>query len=132
MEAVGQWKMFEMPQLSLCWSSTPVEVGATVAVLMAHLGFWSLNACRIVYLIHERGPVDRFGFAYGTLTEHAEVGEERFSVEFHASEQAVWYNLYAFSRPKGLARFAYPVSRALQRRFATGSTNAMLKAVEER
>jgi uncharacterized protein (UPF0548 family) len=89
--------MFEMTRLSLCWPGTRIEVGATVAVLVAHLGFWSLNSCRIVYLIDERGPVERFGFAYGTLTEHAEIGEERFSVEFHASEQAVWYDLYAFS-----------------------------------
>lgn len=96
-KAIRQWKMFEMTRLSLCWPGTRIEVGATVAVLVAHLGFWSLNSCRIVYLIDERGPVERFGFAYGTLTEHAEIGEERFSVEFHASEQAVWYDLYAFS-----------------------------------
>jgi uncharacterized protein (UPF0548 family) len=96
-KAIRQWKMFEMARLSLCWPGTRIEVGATVAVLVAHLGFWSLNSCRIVYLIDERGPVERFGFAYGTLTEHAEIGEERFSVEFHASEQAVWYDLYAFS-----------------------------------
>jgi uncharacterized protein (UPF0548 family) len=27
------------------------------------------------------GPVRRFGFAYGTLPDHVESGEERFTVE---------------------------------------------------
>jgi uncharacterized protein (UPF0548 family) len=36
---------------------------------------WWLNACRIVYVVDEEGPVKRFGFAYGTLPEHAESGK---------------------------------------------------------
>ena len=64
-----------------------------------HFGFWSLNACRIVYTIDEEGPVVRFGFAYGTLPDHAEQGEERFSVEWHHEDGTVWYDILAFSRP---------------------------------
>jgi Domain of unknown function (DUF1990) len=54
--AVRHWKMFDMPWIDLCWPNTPVEPGAHVAVLIAHLGFWSLNACRIVYVVDEDRP----------------------------------------------------------------------------
>ena len=40
----------------------------------ALLGLWWLNACRIVYVVDEAGPVTRFGFAYGTLPGHAGSG----------------------------------------------------------
>src|SRR6188768_3076153 len=42
-------------------------------------GFWSLNGCRVLY--HLDGGDTRFGFAYGTLTNHAEAGEELFALE---------------------------------------------------
>ena len=114
--AVRNWKMFDMPWIDLCWPNTPVEQGAGVAVLISHFGFWSLNACRIVYVIDERGPSQKYGFAYGTLPDHGERGEERFTVEFR-SDQTVWYDLYAFSRPNMLARLAYPYTRLLQQRW---------------
>jgi uncharacterized protein (UPF0548 family) len=129
--AVGDWKMFDMPWLKLCWPNTPIEAGANVAVLISHLGFWSLNASRIVYVIDEQGPVSRYGFAYGTLREHGEIGEERFTVEMEQGDQMVWYDLYAMSRPSALARLAYPYTRALQKRFARDSKEAMRKAVQE-
>jgi uncharacterized protein (UPF0548 family) len=49
--AVKQWKMFDMPWIELCWSDTPIQPGAIIAVVVSHLGFWSMNACRIVYVI---------------------------------------------------------------------------------
>jgi uncharacterized protein (UPF0548 family) len=125
--AVKQWKMFDMPWIDLSWPHTPIETGATVAVLISHLGFWSLNACRIVYVIEELGAVERYGFAYGTLPEHAAFGEERFTVEYDAKDSAVWYGILASSRLRPLARLAYPFARALQRRFAKDSKAAMLK-----
>lgn len=42
---------------------------------------------------------ERYGFAYGTLAGRAEVGEERFSVEWDKADGAVWYDSYASSRP---------------------------------
>ena len=75
-----------------------------------------------------RSEVERFGFAYGTLPGHAERGEERFSVEYHAENDSVWYDLFAFSRPGPLARLAYPFARSLQKRFARDSKAAMLEA----
>jgi uncharacterized protein (UPF0548 family) len=130
--AVHQWKMFDMPWIDLCWPDTPIEPGATVAVVVSHLGFWSMNACRIVYVIDEQGSSKRYGFAYSTLPDHGERGEERFTVEFHADDQTVWYDLYAFSRPTMLSRLAYPFARALQKRFARDSKAAMQKAVHRK
>jgi uncharacterized protein (UPF0548 family) len=128
--AIRQWKMFEMPWIQLCWPHTSIEPGSTVAVLVSHFGFWSMNACRIVYVMEDHGFPERYGFAYGTLPDHAEMGEERFTVEFNADDQTVWYDIYAFSRPRMLARLACPLSRALQKRFAKDSLLAMQKAVQ--
>ena len=128
-KAIRQWKMFDMPWIQLCWPDAPIEEGATVAVLVSQLGFWSLNASRIVYVIDENGSDKKFGFAYGTLVQHAERGEERFSVEFHSKDQSVWYDVCAFSKPNLLARLAYPFARSLQKRFAVDSKLAMQRAV---
>lgn len=128
-QAIRQWKMFNLPWVHLSWPDTPIAPGSTVALVVSHLGFFSLNAARIVYTIEEYGPVNKFGFAYGTLTDHAERGEERFSVEFREADQSVWYDLYAFSRPNFLARLAYPFSRSLQKRFGRDSEAAMQTAV---
>lgn len=127
--AIRQWKMFEIPWLELLCPNTPIEEGATVAIAVSHLGFWSLNAARIVYTVEEQGALERYGFAYGTLPDHAEMGEERFTVEFHGEDESVWYDLYAFSRPQPLARIAYPFTRALQKKFASDSKIAMQQAV---
>ena len=125
--AIRQWKMFDVPGLELFYSNTPIETGRSVAPLARHLGFYSLNSCRIVYVIDE---AERFGFAYGTLTEHAEIGEERFTVEFHRDTGEVWYDIFAFSRPGHLlVKLGYPLSRFLQKRFAAASKDAMRRAV---
>ena len=125
--AIRQWKMFEVPGMQLCYPDTPVEVGRNVAALAHHLGFYSLNSCRIVYIIDE--PT-RFGFAYGTLTEHVEIGEERFTVELDPESGEVWYDIFAFSRPGHLlVKLGYPYGRYKQKQFAVGSKSAMGRAV---
>jgi hypothetical protein len=78
-----------MPRIELCWPDTPVQPGADVAVVVSHLGLWSVNACRIVYVIDERGSPEKCGFAYGTLPDHRERGEERFTVEFCSASPTV-------------------------------------------
>jgi uncharacterized protein (UPF0548 family) len=129
-EAVRAWQMFNIPWLRLCWPTAPICAGTDVAVVVRHFGFWSLNACRIVYVVDEEQPSGRrYGFAYGTLRDHAEQGEERFTLEWNLEDDAVWYGILAFSRPKEfLARLALPLSRLLQRRFAAASKSAMLAA----
>lgn len=119
-----------MDWVSLHRFSTGTAAGENAAVLAGHLGLWWLNACRIVYVIDEDGRCKRFGFAYGTLTDHAESGEERFQVEWNGETGEVWYDILAFSRPNQfLARVGYPLARRLQRRFVVGSQAAMLRAV---
>lgn len=127
--ALRQWKMFDLGWVHLCWDTTPIEPGSTVAVLVTHLGFWSMNACRIVYVIEEHGDFERYGFAYGTLAEHAERGEERFLIEWDQKDDSVWYDLLAASKPGLLAKFAYPYARRLQKRFAQESKQAMKRAM---
>jgi uncharacterized protein (UPF0548 family) len=129
--AVQRWKMFDLGWLHLFWNNTPIETGSAVAILGKHLGLWSLNACRIVYVVEEVDSVERYGFAYGTLPGHAVRGEERFTVEWDRISNAVYYDILAVSRPGLLAKVSYPYSRRLQRRFANDSKNAMVRAVRE-
>ena len=129
-EALRSWKMFHIDWVRLLWPDTPIEAGETVGVLIHHYSIWSLNACRIVYTIEEPGPVRRFGFAYGTLPDHGERGEERFTVEWRRDDDSVWYDLLAFSRPNlFLAKIGRPMVRRLQKRFARDSKKAMVEAV---
>ena len=127
--------------LSLGWAEVhppepAIEPGQVVAVVARHFGFWSMNACRIVYVVDEAcgaGGGRRFGFAYGTLPDHGAVGEERFLVEWRPGDDSVWYDLYAVSRPGHLlARLGYPLVRGLQRRFARASKGAMVAATRAR
>ena len=131
-EAIRKWRMFSMPWVNLHWASAPIQVGTDVAVSVRHFGLYSLNACRIVYVVEEVSPVNRFGFAYGTLGQHAESGEERFTVEWNRDDDRVWYDILAFSCPRHMfARLGYPLSRSLQRKFAKGSKLAMLQSVRD-
>lgn len=130
-ESLGRWAMFDMPWIRLCWPDSPIEESQTVAVVARVMGMWVLNATRIVYVLDERGDVERFGFAYGTLPGHVEMGEERFTVEWHRANDSVWYDIRAFSRPRSIpARMASPYARLLQKRFVRGSMEAMRKAVD--
>jgi uncharacterized protein (UPF0548 family) len=128
--ALRRWEHFRLGWVEAWTPETPVQAGQVEAVIARLLGLWWLSACRIVYVVDEGGPVQRFGFAYGTLPAHAESGEERFTVEWHEADAAVWYDILAFSRPQQLlARLGYPFARRLQKRFARDSTAAMRKAV---
>lgn len=129
--ALRKWKMFDSQWLILCWDNIPIEVGSVVAIVVSHLGCWSMNACRIVYVVEEDNEFERYGFAYGTLQEHAERGEERFIVEWNKRDDSVWYDIFAVSKPGPLAKLGYFYARGLQKRFAEDSKNAMKKAVIE-
>jgi uncharacterized protein (UPF0548 family) len=127
--ALQHWRHFELGWVKIVPAETPVTEGETVAVRASYLGLWSLNACRIVYVFAEER---RFGFAYGTLPDHAERGEERFMVEWLAKDNSVWYDIVAFSQPAHLfTRAGYPLTRRLQKRFARDSMASMKRAVKE-
>jgi uncharacterized protein (UPF0548 family) len=127
-QALQNWKQFELGWVELHPHGAPIEVGTVVAVLVRHLGFWSLNGCRIVYLIDEDEM--KYGFAYGTLANHAEKGEEIFEVSFDPDSQAVTYRIRAASKAHAAAaRLGYPYTRLLQERFRRDSMAAMRGAV---
>jgi uncharacterized protein (UPF0548 family) len=131
--AMQNWQMFHLDWVRVFQQDAPIEVGTCAVVLVRHFGFYSLNACRIVYVIDEDAPVKKYGFAYGTLKDHAERGEERFSIEWNRQDDAVTYDLLAFSQPgHRLAKLAYPVTRMLQKRFARDSKQAMFTTVNQR
>jgi uncharacterized protein (UPF0548 family) len=127
--ALRKWKQFDLGWVTIVPSDTPLAVGEVVAVRAHTFGLWSLNACRIVYLIDDQEPVKRFGLAYGTLPDHVECGEERFTVEQHP-DGSVFYDIFAFSRPRQMmVRLGLPIARRLQRRFVRDSLASMRRAV---
>ena len=125
-EALKNWQHFDLDWVTIVPRGVPVEVGATVAVKARAFGSWSLNASRVVYTIDKNRA---FGFAYGTLPDHVESGEERFLVVWLGSDR-VFYDILAFSRPRHpLVRFSFPLARMLQKRFARDSLNRMKSAL---
>jgi uncharacterized protein (UPF0548 family) len=131
-EALRGWKMYELGWTKLCWPEAPIREGTVVGILGRHFGLWSLNACRITYVIEEERPLlKRYGFAFGTLPGHVERGEERFTVEWHAADDSVSYEVFAFVRPAHpLSKAAPPFVRLVQRRFAADSLRSMAEAIE--
>ena len=127
--ALCDWQHYRFDWIELHRPSEDPTPNQTVGVLARALGLWVLNACRVVYVVEEEEPVPRFSFAYGTLPEHAESGEERFQVEWR-EDDSVWYDIFAFSRPSQLfSRIAYPYVRRKQKQFARDSMRAMKTAV---
>jgi len=128
--ALRHWEQFRLGWVEAWSPKTTIETGDVVAVVARNVGLWWLNACRIVYVVDEEEPIQRYGFAYGTLPDHAETGEERFLVERNRASGEVWYDILAFSRPYLLlTRLGYPFVRRVQKRFGGESAAAMLKAV---
>jgi uncharacterized protein (UPF0548 family) len=128
--ALLRWEQFRLGWIEPWPPDSPIQIGAVVAVLARAMGMWWLNACRIVSVVDEPGPISKFGLAYGTLPDHAESGEERFLIEWDRATDSVWYDILAFSRPNHiLTRFGYPMVRRAQQRFRRDSAAAMRKAV---
>jgi uncharacterized protein (UPF0548 family) len=125
-----RWGQFDLGWVEAWPVETPLRRGEVVAVLGRLWGLYWLSACRIVAVVDEAGPVTRFGFAYGTLPDHAGMGEERFLVEWDQASGVVTYDIRAFSRPRWLvARAGYPYMRWLQKQFGRQSAAAVQAAV---
>lgn len=127
--ALLAWKQFDVGWVEVFPQHAPVQIGTVVAVLIRHLGIWSLNGARVVYLVEDHEGASS-GFAYGTLTNHAESGEELFEVFLDAQNDLVCYRIRAISWPQSLlARIGQPVVRLLQARFRRDSATAMKRAL---
>jgi uncharacterized protein (UPF0548 family) len=129
-DALRRWEQFRLGWVVAWPPETPIRRGEVVAIVARRLGVWWLGACRIVYVVDEPGSVSRYGFAYGTLPDHAGSGEERFLVEWDRASGEVGYDILAFSRPRWLlTRLGIRYMRRLQKRFGSESAAAMVRAV---
>lgn len=105
----------------------PIEEGTVLALGAPLFGLWVAAACRIVRVVDTE---DVFGFAYGTLPHHVEIGEECFLAE-RGPDGAVEIVVRVFSNPAtGLARAGGPLSLRVRdrilRRYAVGLAGAAL------
>ncbi len=109
----------DQPRLSgetrFATDGTPYITPGMTAVLKYGNGIGTVNAhIRVLLVIDEP---DRAGFAYGTLKQHPECGEEFFVVE-HRADDTVWLVYRRFSRPNGVWRtLTAPRSRARHKRY---------------
>ena len=128
--ALASWKQLSLGWLHVWPEDAVIEEGAAIAIVARSVGLWWLNACRVVYLIDDPSDTKRWGFAYGTLPDHAWSGEERFLIEMD-EDGTVWYDILAFSRPHHpLARIGYPYVRRVQKRFGRESLDAVRRFVD--
>jgi uncharacterized protein (UPF0548 family) len=135
-DGLRQWAMFPRTIAHVYPRPAEIKPGQVVAVGLETPLVNAIGACRIVYRIDESVESirskstavpyrARFGFAYGTLTEHVECGEELFLVTWHRDDR-VTYRLECFSRPQHwFARLGYVYARWQQRRFRALSGRAM-------
>lgn len=125
--ALVEWKQFDLGWVQLFPSPSSIAVGTNVAVLIRHLGFWSLNGCRVVYQL--AASPTRFGYAYGTLPTHAECGEELFEVFLDSGNGDVIYRIRVSARLQSLfASLGAPYVKMLQARFRRDSAAVMKRA----
>jgi len=128
--ALLTWKQCDLGWLRVFPSGASIEPGTNIAIRVQQLGFWSLNGGRVLDCAD--GPGDRFSVTYGTLTDHAESGEESFEVFMDPPGADVRYRIRAVSRPRALlARLGYPIVRRLQTRFRRDSIAAMTRTTSK-
>lgn len=122
-DALQVWAMFDLGWVRIVPRGIAIQPGAVVAAVVSHFGFWSVNISRVIYVDRQDTS---YRFAYGTLGEDAESGEERFTVAWSENDDSVCYDVLAFSKPNHpLAKIGYPFSRMFQKRFARDSMAKM-------
>jgi uncharacterized protein (UPF0548 family) len=105
-----------------------VRAGATVVVTLGTPVLALAAPCRIVRVSDER---TRWGFAYGTLPGHPEVGEEAFAVTI-SPDETVLFEIVAFSRPgNALVRHSGPLGRGIQKYGTMGYLRALQRYVAQ-
>jgi len=129
--ALSSWQQFSIGWVEAFPARPSIAAGTDVAVLIRHFGFWSLNGARVLYDVGSASE-DVFGFAYGTLTNHAESGEELFEVSIDRERGDVMYRIRAVSWPQHpLTWIGQPIVRVLQARFRRDSAAAMRRAIAD-
>ena len=127
--ALHTWAQFRLGWVEARSNDEVIHPGNHVAVMTHQSGLWWLSACRVIYVIDDKNEVVvKYGYAYGTLPDHPAIGEERFQVEWNPTDGGVWYDILAFSRPRGVMKLGYRWMRAIQKRFGRESAAAMVRA----
>jgi len=126
--ALLTWTHFDLGWVEAFPDRPRIEVGTNVAVLIRHLGHWSLNGARVLDYT-DQPDRQSVAFTYGTLTNHAESGEELFHVFVDPQSGDVVYKIRVISWPQSpLAAIGQPIVRVLQERFRKDSAAAMTRA----
>lgn len=130
--AARSWAMYDLPWTHVVPPGTPAEPGAVFATVVHHLGFWSINPCRVVYVDEQETEEARtFAFAIGTLPRHSERGEERFTVEWKRADGSVRFEILSYAGARHwMARIGVRYVRVLQARFGRAALQAVRARVE--
>lgn len=122
-EGLREWVCHRAAGIRVAPSTPPLVPDTVVGQAISIAGVWILAACRIVAVVDEP---DRFGFAYGTLRSHPEVGEEAFVVA--RTGDAVTFTISVFWRPGDpIAKLGGPITHQVQRR----ATRTYLRGMAE-
>ena len=130
-KAVARWQMYPTKMLELfrVSESKTVEVDEVCASLYRYGPWWFVNPCRVVYV---ENTEHTFAFAYGSVADRVECGEERFEVRFDPNTEKVTYEILVFSRPRHwLTKLGYPLVRQEQKRFRVESAKALVSYLRE-
>lgn len=129
--ALDRWTQFDLTWVYPHRDDVPLREGAVFAFSTRQLGVWTINACRIVYVVDE--TVDgqsRYGFAYGTLDGHMVRGEERFLLTWDHASDEVRFRVNQFSQlAHPVVRVIAPVTRRIQARFNREAVDRMAAEV---
>ena len=126
-QAMKQWAMSPDGWARIYYQNPVFTEGGIVVMCARVFGVWWLNASRILYVLDDD---QHFGFAYGTLPNHVESGEELFQVLRNERDE-IYYSITAFSRPRFWAvRWTYPLSRFFQKKFVKDSLQKMKKTTD--
>ena len=119
-------RAFDIPWVSLDRARFDVRPGAPLVHVSEQLCLFTVNACRIIYVVDDPGD---FAFAWGTLAGHPVCGEERLGLCLSDNGDVV-FEIRKFSRPAHVfVRLAGPVARRIQRRFTQDAFSALLAAL---
>jgi uncharacterized protein (UPF0548 family) len=122
------WKAHRLPGMRVFPDHQEITTGATVVVTLGTPIVALALPCRIVSVIDGQ---TRWGFAYGTLPDHPEEGEEAFTVSM-SPDQSVRFEIEAFSRPDDpLVRLSGPIGRGIQNGGTGGYLRTLKRFVDE-
>src|SRR5437879_12786258 len=68
--ALAGWKHFDIGWVEAFPKQPSIDAGTDVAVLIRHLGFWSLHGARVPYCVRGTVRQDAFGVAYCHTPHH--------------------------------------------------------------